>query len=221
MTEGRAADSASRSACRSRRSTAAQAIESPGVGAAPPRCAHATTGPPPDTSRSTRWPPAKPVAPVMSGSPATGRSAVAGLFLVVPAERRIFVLDRPPPALVVAVPLHGLRETVFEPLAGLPAQRLELAGVERVAAIVALPVRDRLNQRDGLAGQLENAVGEVDVLDLVATPDVVDLSRNALVDQQIDTAAMVVDVKPVALVLPVAVERDRDVVDQVGDEERE
>ena len=86
---------------------------------------------------------------------------------------------------------------------------------------MALPVRDRFNQRDRLAGQFENAVGEVDVLDLVATPDVVDLSRNALVDQQIDTAAMVVDVKPVALVLPVAVERDRDVVDQVGDEERE
>ena len=64
-------------------------------------------------------------------------------------------------------------------------------------------------------------MGQIDVLDLVAAADVVDLAGLALVDQQVDAAAVVLDVQPVALVLAVAVERHRDVVDQVGDEERD
>src|SRR4051812_50218145 len=68
-------------------------------------------------------------------------SAMTVLALVVLAELGIFVLDRTPPALVVAVPLHRLGEPLLERLERAPPERLELRGIERVAAGGAPPPR--------------------------------------------------------------------------------
>src|SRR5262245_22912985 len=119
MMDGRAASSARRTASRSRRSTESQRTPGCAAGAWPPSRASACTSSPPAVSRSTRCPPANPVAPVTSGRPcppAAARSAVAVLFLVVLPERRILILDRPPPGLVLAVPLHRAGEPLLEVL---------------------------------------------------------------------------------------------------------
>src|SRR5215471_12771732 len=224
MTEGRVASSARRTASRSRRSTASQCTPGCDAGCCPPSRAKACTALPPAVSRSTRCPPANPVAPVTSGRPGPAlpaRSAVAVLFLVVLPERRILILDRPPPGLVLAVPLHRAREPLLELLARRPAERFELLRAQRVAAVVPGAVGDRLDERRGLADELEDPVREIDVLHLIAAADVVDLARNAALDEQVDGAAVVLDVQPVALVLSVTVERHGNVVDEVGDEERD
>src|ERR1051325_1429115 len=117
----------------------------------------------------------------MSGTPGT-RSAAAVLALVVLAELGVLVLDRPPPPLVVAVPPDGFCEAVVERLARPPAQRPQLPGVERIAAIVAGTVGHRLDQRVGLADERQDPVRQVHVLDVVAAADVVDLPGRPLLD---------------------------------------
>src|SRR5262245_28911969 len=79
------------------------------------------------------------------------------LGLVVLTERAR--LDRLPPRLVPAVPLDGRGERGVEAGARRPAERLDLARVERVAAVVAGPVGDRRDQALGLAEQGEDPPG--------------------------------------------------------------
>src|ERR1051325_561367 len=129
MTDGRVASSARRTASRSSSSTVSQCTPGYRSGGWPPARANACASPPPAISRSRRCPPANPVAPVTSGRPrppAAGRSAVAVLFLVVLPERRVLILDRTPPGLVLAVPLPRAREPLLEILARRPAERFEL-----------------------------------------------------------------------------------------------
>ena len=83
---------------------------------------------------------------------------------------------------------------------------------------MALAVADRLDQRLRLTGELEDAIRDLAVLALVAAADVVDLGILAVLDQEIDRGAVVVDEESVAHVLPVAVQRQREVVHGVRDE---
>ena len=85
---------------------------------------------------------------------------------------------------------------------------------------MAQAVLHGLDERLGLAGELEDLTRQNDVLDLVAAPDVVDLALAPLAQDQIDARAVVEDVEPVAHVPAVAVERQRLVVERVGHEER-
>ena len=64
-------------------------------------------------------------------------------------------------------------------------------------------------------------MGELAVGQLGAAADVVDLPVAALLGDELDAAAVVVDVQPVAHVEPVAVERHLAAVEQVRDEQRD
>src|SRR5881394_647017 len=55
--------------------------------------------------------------------------------------------DRLPPPGIVAVPLHGPRQSLVEADLGLPAQPLELVGRERVTPVVTGAVGHILDQR--------------------------------------------------------------------------
>src|SRR6266542_4050884 len=182
MTDGFARRNASRTDVRSRRSTADQVTplssrSLPEICArAEPRCAHACARSPRDVNRSSRWLPANPVAPVMSGTAATRVSAVTVLSLVVLAVFRVLVLDRPPPPLVLAIPVHSFREPLVKAFLWFPSKRLELRGVERIASVVSGAIRDRRDQGGRLSDQIEDAVGQIDVLDFVAATNVVDLA---------------------------------------------
>src|SRR6187397_982162 len=177
--------SAAATASRSARSTACQSRCRDGSGAVPPGRDQATTGAR-SASRSSMWPPTKPVAPVTRITPvmrASGARARAVLARVVRAEGGVLLLDRPPPGLVFSIPAHRRGEARVEWHLWPPPQRFELARVEGVPPIVALSIGHRLNERRRPTDLLQDLVREVDVRDLVAAADVVRLARHAALDQ--------------------------------------
>ena len=70
------------------------------------------------------------------------------------------------------------------------------------------------------AGQVEDAPDDVEVLALLAA-DVVRIAGLALAQRELDARAVVVDLQPLAPLLPVAVDRQRLPVQRVRDEERQ
>src|SRR5581483_6569685 len=64
-------------------------------------------------------------------------------------------LDRLPPGAVLAVPVDGRADAVVEVHLRLPAERVQLRRVDRVAPVVAGPVVDAAQQRPIGARQLE------------------------------------------------------------------
>src|SRR2546426_8943597 len=71
------------------------------------------------------------------------------------------------------------------------------------------------------ARQLEDAGGEVPVLDLLAATDVVDPTGLALVQDELDPGAVVLDVEPIACLATVAVDGKRLPIQGVRDEKRD
>ena len=82
-------------------------------------------------------------------------------------------------------------------------------------------VLDASEERRIDAEVLDDQARELDVLVLLVRGDVVDLARLALPQDELDCAAMVVDVEPVAHLPSVAVQRQRFAVERVGREERQ
>src|SRR4029434_5128016 len=128
------------------------------------------------------------------------------LSLVVRLERGIALLDRTPPPFVLSIPRDRVLQPGLEWHLGCPADAAQFRRIETIAPVVPRPIGDRLDQRSWFAEPFEDAVGEVDVHDIVAAADVVDLSVGGAIDEQIDRATVVEHVQPVANVLPVAVE---------------
>ncbi len=122
---------------------------------------------------------------------------------------------------MLAVPVDRLAEPVLERALRLPAEPTQLRRVQGVAAIVAGPVLDAAEQRRIGTRQLEDARGDLAVLSLVATADVVGLARSALAKDELDAGAVILHVQPVAHLATVAVERQRLSVERVRDEERD
>ena len=113
-------------------------------------------------------------------------------------------------------PYHSTvaRDAVLPRDRRLPAElAAELRRVEEVAAVVARPVGDDRLERLRLAGQLEDEVR--DLLDrlLDARADVVRLADAPALEHELDRAAVVVDVEPLAPVLRRRVQRQLLVVD--------
>src|SRR6185436_16283424 len=129
--------------------------------------------------------------------------------------------DRLPPVAVVAVPGDGFRKAVGKRAERRPAERAQTGGVERVTAVVPGSVLHVPGERLVGARQLEDASGEVAVLDLFAAPDVVDAAGLAFAQDELDPRAVVLDVEPVASLTAVAVNRERLAPEGVGDEERD
>src|SRR5213075_2613470 len=104
-------------------------------------------------------------------------------------EFRVAVFDRAPPPLVIDVPPHCALQRLFEIGAKAEAEVLELLGGDGVAAVVALSIGDRLDERLRLAGELEDLPRDLAVLALVAAADVVRLAVRSVLDQEIDRGA--------------------------------
>ena len=130
-------------------------------------------------------------------------------------------LHRAPPGLVVAVPGDGLGQALVEVVGGGPAELADPAGVQRVAPVVAWPVGHELDHVLAGAERGQDAAGQLQVGDLVAAADVVDGAGLAAPQHQVDGAAVVEHVQPVADVAAAAVQRHLVAVHQVGDEQRD
>src|SRR4029450_1408155 len=80
------------------------------------------------------------------------------LPLVVRAE--LGRLERTPPRVVVAIPVHRGLQRGGEGVAGHPAELPELGAVQRVATVVAGSIGHRLDEALGLAGQPQDFAGQ-------------------------------------------------------------
>src|SRR5439155_18327560 len=109
------------------------------------------------------------------------------------AEGGVGLLERAPPRFVRAVPFYRRPQPLVERHLGRPAQAAQPLTAEAVAAVVAGAVRDAPDQRLRLPEQAEDVAGQPDVPDLVAPAAVVGLAESALLDEQGDRAAGVVD----------------------------
>eukprot|EP00672_Neobodo_designis_P023679 CAMPEP_0174835330 /NCGR_PEP_ID=MMETSP1114-20130205/5351_1 /TAXON_ID=312471 /ORGANISM="Neobodo designis, Strain CCAP 1951/1" /LENGTH=389 /DNA_ID=CAMNT_0016069277 /DNA_START=84 /DNA_END=1251 /DNA_ORIENTATION=+ len=122
-----------------------------------------------------------------SGVAHPGAVVIADLLGVVDGAGGDLHLDGGPEPLGdrLSVPLDGLLEALLEGDLLLPAQRLELVGVDVVPLVVEVAVRDvRDEVVDRLPRVQDGARALGDLLDavLVAAADVVDLTDDALVD---------------------------------------
>src|SRR4029453_19618069 len=106
------------------------------------------------SARRSRPSRAAAVSPIHARDTALPRG-VLGLVVLGEGAR----LDRLPPRLVPAVPLHGRGERGVEGRRRRPAVRFDLPGIERVAAGGTGPIRDRLDQGLPLAQERRGATG--------------------------------------------------------------
>ncbi len=114
------------------------------------------------------------------------------------------------PLVVGLIPIDGLRQPFSEIPGLLPAQGvLQLAAIQRVAAVMSGPVRNEANERSGLFKSVQDAVRDLDIPQLAFAADVVHLGVLASVQDQIESAAMILDVNPIPGILPIAVNRQR------------
>ena len=126
-----------------------------------------------------------------------------------------------PPRLVVQIPLDRLLDAVGELGLRQPAELgVNLRRVDGVAHIVTLAVGDEGDQRLRLAERVADELHDIEVLHLVVTADVVDLALGALADDEVDGAAVILDIEPVAHVFTRAVDWERLVIERICDHER-
>ncbi len=103
-----------------------------------------------------------------------------------------------------------------------PAERAEPRRVDRVAAVVVRAGRrPGVISECGLPSRSQSAFVSSTLVSSLPAGDVVDLADLALLEHGVDPGDVVLDVDPVAHVHSVAVQRDRLVLEQVGDEQRD
>ena len=133
------------------------------------------------------------------------------------------------PFLVVEVPAHGLLDAFFELQRRFPAQlALQLTTIDGIAGIVAQAVGNVSNQVQvfafGTAEEpidgLDDDLDDVDVLPFVEAADVVGFGDLPVMENHVNSAGMVFDKEPVANVFALAVDRERLLVADIVDEER-
>ena len=156
------------------------------------------------------------------------------LHLTVPVHFFVILLvvaarDVVKPFLVVEVPAHRLLDAFLELQRRFPAQfLLELGGVDGIAGIVAQAVRHVGDEVHVLAfgtaekpiNGLNHDLDDVDVLPFVESADVVGFGNFAVMENHVDSAGVVFHEEPVAHVFALAVNRERLLVTNVIDEQR-
>ena len=126
-----------------------------------------------------------------------------------------------PPGLIIKIPFDCFLDAVLEFGFGEPAELgVNLGRVDCVAQVVALAVGYVCNEALGFAELLADELYDVDVRHLVVTADVVDLADSALVDDEVNRLAVVLDIEPVAHVLALSVDRQRLVRERVRNHKR-
>src|ERR1700733_8145900 len=126
------------------------------------------------------------------------------------------------PISIFSIPVDGLAQALIERNRGLPAEfALDLLAIQSVPTIVARAILHVREQNLRLSDHAKQALCHRNVfLDVDAAKDVDLADAPALKDLQ-DAAAIVVDMKPIALLLPVPIEGKWLVVQGIGDHQRQ
>lgn len=147
-------------------------------------------------------------------------STIAIHFLIVVLVLSAY--DSLPPLAVVEVPFNRLLYPVFKLCFGEPAELgMYLRRVNGISHIVTLAVGDVGDEGFRFAELFTNQLDDVNVLHLVMPADVVNLSDAPVVDNHVNRLAVILDVKPIADVLALAVDRQRFIVQAVRDHQRD
>lgn len=118
------------------------------------------------------------------------------------------------------IPFHRLPDARVEIIFGLPSQLArELGRIDGIAPVVARTVGDEGNQALRLAQNLQNRLDDVQIRPLVMAADVIDLPRPALMQNEIDGGAVVIDMQPVTDVFSLAIDGQALVMERPGDDE--
>ena len=118
---------------------------------------------------------------------------------------------------LVIADTFGLRE--FGSIMGLT--RMPVVIPVLVGPIMAGTIGDVLDGLFVLAHHPQDAMGQLEIRDLGVCSDVVDLAFRACLDHEMDRRAVIVDVEPIPLVEPVAVQRDLATRSEIGHEQRD
>ena len=97
---------------------------------------------------------------------------------------------------------------------------MNLRRVDRIATVVPLAIGNVRDQTFRLAELFADDLDDVDVSHFVMTADVVHLSDASFVNDQIDRATVIFNIKPVANVESFAINRKRLVVQGLDDHQR-
>src|SRR5258708_7757180 len=134
------------------------------------------------------------------------------------------------PIFVFKIPADGLADAVVKCLQRTPVEfALDFARVHRVPAVVARAVFDKSDElavwhsgvvRAQLVQQITNGADNLEVPFFASPTDVVGFPDSALGEHRANGAAVILDVKPVANVFAVAVDRERLAGARVQDHER-
>src|SRR6267143_3106767 len=129
-------------------------------------------------------------------------------------------LSGAPPGVVSPVPFDRESQSLGNRDGGLPAERPQLSGVERVSIVMARPVLHKVLKPRRLAAKAQNLIGDFDAADLGAGGDVVGAAWLALPEDPSDGAHVVVDIEVVADGRTVSIDRKGKVLQGIGDEQR-
>ena len=114
-----------------------------------------------------------------------------------------------PPVLIVKIQPDGFLNAVCELCFRKPAQFIvNLCRFNCITHIVSLAVGYISNQAFRFAKLLADDLNDVDVLHLVVSTNVVNLTNASLVDNQIDCTAVILNIQPVTNILSIAIYRE-------------
>src|SRR6516164_2492656 len=124
--------------------------------------------------------------------------------------------QRLPPLLVVQVPKHGFPKAGLERLPCSPAQfLLDFGRIDRIAAVVARPVRnkaDQLASRGTLSikvvNKIANGIYHLQIRTLAAPSDVVLVSQSPFSEDSNKCFHVIFDVEPIANIATIAIDRE-------------
>src|SRR5205823_6094748 len=136
--------------------------------------------------------------------------------VVIPEFRR---LPFAPPVLVAAIPVDRLAQPLAEGDQRLPAEAAHPGHLERISIVVAGAVLHEMPQRAGLGAERQHAVRHLHATDLGATADVVRLAIVALPEDPRDRLDVIVDKDIVPDGGPLAIERERQILQRIRDEQ--
>ena len=134
------------------------------------------------------------------------------------------------PLLVVEVPTDSLFDAFLELEGGFPSEFvLELGGVDGITKVMTGAVGDvgdellagAFRVAEEAVDSLNHHLHNVDVLPFIEAADVVSITRLAPVENDVDSAGVILHIEPVAYVLSFAVDGQRLSVPDIVDEERD
>ena len=118
-----------------------------------------------------------------------------------------------PPLLIVHIPVNGLLYALVKGGLRAPAELIvNLRGIDGIAQVVTRSVLDMGDERFGLTHDAKNRFDNIYIALLVMTADIVDLAYPAVMNNEINSAAVILNIEPVADIESLAVDRQTLVV---------